>query len=112
MNRILRTLGVVLAMSPAATLAQVPTTLPPGVFAGERDIALATAGTYKGLTAGVNWYPYNNVRFMANLTKAKQKVDAIVKKTGETIKQLFYAERAILDWQAHGFMQEKGEEKD
>ena len=46
MNRILRTLGVVLAMSPAATLAQVPTTLPPGVFAGERDIALATAGTY------------------------------------------------------------------
>lgn len=48
----------------------------------------------------------------ANLTKAKQKVDAIVKKTGETIKQLFYAERAILDWQAHGFMQEKGEEKD
>ena len=48
----------------------------------------------------------------ANLTKAKQKVDAIVKKTGETIKQLFYAERAILAWQAHGFMQEKGEEKD
>ncbi|PIB94848.1 porin [Caulobacter sp. FWC2] len=32
---------------------------------------LATAGTYKGLTVGVNWYPYSNVRLMANLTKAK-----------------------------------------
>ena len=32
---------------------------------------LATAGTYKGLTVGVNWYPYSNVRFMANATKAK-----------------------------------------
>ncbi len=32
---------------------------------------LATAGTYEGLTAGANWYPYNNVRLMTNLTKAK-----------------------------------------
>ncbi|USQ96034.1 OprO/OprP family phosphate-selective porin [Caulobacter sp. RL271] len=32
---------------------------------------LATAGTYKGLTAGLNWYPCSNVRFMANVTKAK-----------------------------------------
>ncbi len=48
MNRMLRTLAVVLALGPAAALAQAPApwTLPPGVFAGERDIALATAGTY------------------------------------------------------------------
>ena len=46
MNRVLRTLAVILAMGPMAAQAQVPTTLPPGVFAGERDIALATAGTY------------------------------------------------------------------
>lgn len=32
---------------------------------------LATAGTYKGVTAGLNWYPYSNVRFMANVTRAK-----------------------------------------
>lgn len=46
MNRVLRTLAVILAMGPVAVLAQVPTSLPPGVFPGERDIALATAGTY------------------------------------------------------------------
>jgi polyisoprenoid-binding protein YceI len=48
MNRMLRTLAVVLAMGPMAALAQAPApgTLPPGVFAGVRDIALATAGTY------------------------------------------------------------------
>lgn len=32
---------------------------------------LATAGTYKGVTAGLNWYPYSNIRFMANVTRAK-----------------------------------------
>ena len=48
MNRMLRTLAVALAMGSTAALAQAPApgTLPPGVFAGERDIALATAGTY------------------------------------------------------------------
>ncbi|KAF0097695.1 MAG: hypothetical protein FD144_4883 [Rhodospirillaceae bacterium] len=48
MNRIVRALAVVLAMGPAAVLAQAPApvALPPGVFAGERDIALAPAGTY------------------------------------------------------------------
>lgn len=48
MNRMLRTLAVVLALGPATALGQAPApgTLPPGVFAGERDIALATAGTY------------------------------------------------------------------
>jgi len=46
MNRVLRTLAAILAFSPVAGLAQAPTTLPPGVFAGERDIALAAAGTY------------------------------------------------------------------
>ena len=46
MNRMLRTLAIALALGPAAALAQAPATLPPGVFAGERDIALATAGTY------------------------------------------------------------------
>lgn len=48
MNRVLRTLAVVLAMGPTAALAQAPApvALPPGVFAAERDIALATAGAY------------------------------------------------------------------
>jgi hypothetical protein len=36
----------------------------------------------------------------------KAKVDDIVKKDAEVIKQLFYAERAVLDWHSHGFMQE------
>ncbi|MFN4016394.1 MAG: YceI family protein [Reyranella sp.] len=46
MYRTLRPLAVVLALSPLAALAQAPAALPPGVFAAERDIALATAGTY------------------------------------------------------------------
>ena len=48
MNRMLRTLALALALGSTAALAQTPApgTLPPGVFAGERDIALATAGTY------------------------------------------------------------------
>jgi Uncharacterized conserved protein len=48
MTRVLRTLAVVLAMGSTAALAQVPApvALPPGVFAGERDVALATAGAY------------------------------------------------------------------
>ena len=44
---------------------------PNAVTALASQPGLATAGTYKGLTAGVNWYPQNNVRFMANITKAK-----------------------------------------
>jgi len=44
---------------------------PNAVTALASQPGLATAGTYKGLTAGLNWYPYSNVRFMANLTKAK-----------------------------------------
>jgi len=32
---------------------------------------LATAGTYNGLTLGLNWYPYSYVRFMTNVTQAK-----------------------------------------
>ena len=50
----MRMLAVALAMSSAVALAQTPpaappaapVALPPGVFAAERDIALATAGTY------------------------------------------------------------------
>jgi polyisoprenoid-binding protein YceI len=58
-NRGLRALVVVLALSSSSALAQTappatppaappaaPVALPPGVFAAERDIALATAGTY------------------------------------------------------------------
>lgn len=45
-----RVLAVALAMSSSAALAQTPPAapmaLPPGVFAAERDIALATAGPY------------------------------------------------------------------
>ncbi|PZR32073.1 OprO/OprP family phosphate-selective porin [Caulobacter segnis] len=44
---------------------------PNAVTALASQPGLATAGTYKGLTAGVNWYPYSNVRFMTNVTKAK-----------------------------------------
>jgi phosphate-selective porin OprO/OprP len=44
---------------------------PNAVTALASQPGLATAGTYKGLTAGVNWYPQSNVRFMANVTKAK-----------------------------------------
>lgn len=44
---------------------------PNAVTALASQPGLATAGTYKGVTAGVNWYPYSNVRFMANVTKAK-----------------------------------------
>ena len=50
MNGGLRALVVALAMSSSAALAQTapaaPPALPPGVFAAERDLALATAGTY------------------------------------------------------------------
>lgn len=54
MNRGLRALVVVLALSSSPAFAQTvpaaapaaPMALPPGVFAAERDIALATAGTY------------------------------------------------------------------
>lgn len=42
-----RTFAVVLAMTAATPVfAQAPASLPPGVFAAERDIALATAGAY------------------------------------------------------------------
>ncbi len=52
MINVLRTLAVVLAMgstaalSPAWAQTPAPAALPPGVFAAERDIALATAGAY------------------------------------------------------------------
>jgi polyisoprenoid-binding protein YceI len=52
MINVLRTLAIVLVMgsmtslSPAWAQAPAPTALPPGVFAAERDIALATAGAY------------------------------------------------------------------
>lgn len=46
MIRTIRALAVVLALGPAAAPAQTPATLPPGVFAAERDVALATAGAY------------------------------------------------------------------
>jgi polyisoprenoid-binding protein YceI len=52
MMNILRTVAVVLvmgsttALSPALAQTPAPAALPPGVFAAERDIALATAGAY------------------------------------------------------------------
>ena len=46
MIRAIRALAVVLALGPAAAAAQTPATLPPGVFAAERDVALASAGAY------------------------------------------------------------------
>lgn len=46
MIRAIRALAVFLALGPAAAAAQTPATLPPGVFAAERDVALASAGAY------------------------------------------------------------------
>jgi polyisoprenoid-binding protein YceI len=52
MINVLRTLAIVLVMgsttllSPAMAQAPAPAALPPGVFAAERDTALATAGAY------------------------------------------------------------------
>lgn len=48
MTNVLRALAVVLAMGSTVVQAQTPApaALPPGVFAAERDIALATAGAY------------------------------------------------------------------
>jgi phosphate-selective porin OprO/OprP len=40
-------------------------------FRGLGGAAIATAGEYTGVTAGVNWYPFPYVRFMANYTKAE-----------------------------------------
>jgi phosphate-selective porin OprO/OprP len=33
--------------------------------------SLATAGIYRGVTVGANWYPYSYVRLTGNLTRAK-----------------------------------------
>lgn len=63
---------------------------PNAVTALASQPGLATAGTYKGLTAGVNWYPYNNVRFMANITKAKvnnRRIGAIENDANVTVVQ-------------------------
>lgn len=46
MIRAIRALAVVLAFGPVAAQSQTPATLPPGVFAAERDVALASAGAY------------------------------------------------------------------
>jgi phosphate-selective porin OprO/OprP len=63
---------------------------PNAVTALASQPGLATAGTYKGLTAGVNWYPYSNVRFMANVTKAKvnnRRIGAIENDANVTVVQ-------------------------
>jgi polyisoprenoid-binding protein YceI len=46
MIRTIRALAVVLALGPVAAQSQTPAALPPGVFAAERDVALASAGAY------------------------------------------------------------------
>jgi len=63
---------------------------PNAVTALASQPGLATAGTYKGVTAGVNWYPQSNVRFMANITKAKvnnRRVGAIENDADVTVMQ-------------------------
>jgi phosphate-selective porin OprO/OprP len=42
------------------------TVVPPSLQTG-----LATAGIYRGVTVGANWYPYSYVRLTGNLTRAK-----------------------------------------
>jgi phosphate-selective porin OprO/OprP len=41
------------------------------VVAPSLQTGLATAGIYRGVTVGANWYPYSYVRLTGNLTRAK-----------------------------------------
>jgi len=41
------------------------------VVAPALQTGLATAGIYRGVTLGANWYPYSYVRLTGNLTRAK-----------------------------------------
>jgi phosphate-selective porin OprO/OprP len=42
-----------------------------GVVASAAQTGLATAGTYRAVTLGANWYPYSYVRLTGNLTRAR-----------------------------------------
>jgi phosphate-selective porin OprO/OprP len=42
-----------------------------GAVAPSLQTGLATAGIYRGVTVGANWYPYSYVRLTGNLTRAK-----------------------------------------
>lgn len=117
----MRMLAVALAMSSAVALAQTPpaappaapVALPPGVFAAERDIALATAGTYAldeshtAVIARVSHLGYSHSVFRFDRAKGtltwdpaaieKSKIEASVETTSITTNVKGFAEELVGD---------------
>lgn len=117
----MRMLAVALAMSSAVALAQTPpaappaapVTLPPGVFAAERDIALATAGTYAldeshtAVIARVSHLGYSHSIFRFDRAKGtltwdpaaieKSKIEASVETASITTNVKGFAEELVGD---------------
>lgn len=113
----MRMLAVALAMSSPAALAQTPpaapTALPPGVFAAERDIALATAGTYAldeshtAVIARVSHLGYSHSIFRFDRAKGtltwdpaaieKSKIEASVETASITTNVKGFAEELVGD---------------
>ena len=117
----MRMLAVALAMSSPAALAQTPpatppaapVALPPGVFAAERDIALATAGTYAldeshtAVIARVSHLGYSHSIFRFDRAKGtltwdpsaieKSKIEASVETASITTNVKGFAEELVGD---------------
>ena len=117
----MRMLAVALAMSSAVALAQTPpaappaapVALPPGVFAAERDIALATAGTYAldeshtAVIARVSHLGYSHSVFRFDRAKGtltwdpaaieKSKIEASVETASITTNVKGFAEELVGD---------------
>ncbi len=117
----MRVLAVALAMSSAVALAQTPpaappaapVALPPGVFAAERDIALATAGTYAldeshtAVIARVSHLGYSHSVFRFDRAKGtltwdpaaieKSKIEASVETASITTNVKGFAEELVGD---------------
>jgi len=117
----MRMLAVALAMSSAVALAQTPpaappaapVALPPGVFAAERDVALATAGTYAldeshtAVIARVSHLGYSHSVFRFDRAKGtltwdpaaieKSKIEASVETASITTNVKGFAEELIGD---------------
>lgn len=112
-----RVLAVALAMSSSAVFAQTPPAapmaLPPGVFAAERDIALATAGPYAldeshtAVIARVSHLGYSHSIFRFDRAKgtltwdpsaiAKSKIEASVETASITTNVKGFAEELVGD---------------
>ncbi len=117
----MRMLAVALAMSSAVALAQTPpaappaapVALPPGVFAAERDVALATAGTYAldeshtAVIARVSHLGYSHSVFRFDRAKGtltwdpaaieKSKIEASVETASITTNVKGFAEELVGD---------------